>query len=126
MFVVIGLAIGALIAILAPITIPAVYSRYVAVVLLGALDSSIGAIDAMMRERFHMKTFLLGFFGNAFIAWLMTFIGVQLDLNLFLAVVVVFGTRIFQNFADMLRYLLTFKQKKDKIVNKNEIKDSEV
>ncbi len=126
MYVLIGLAIGAILALLLPVTIPAAYSQYVAIALLGALDSAFGGIDAMLRGRFKLKIFLSGFFGNAIIAWGMTFIGDRLDLNLFLPAAVVFGTRIFQNFADMRRYLLTFRQKKDKIEGKNTEKDSEV
>lgn len=126
MYVVIGLAIGAIAALFLPVTIPSAYSQYVAIALLGALDSAIGGIDAMLRGRFQLKIFLAGFFGNAIIAWGMTFVGDRLDLNLFLPAAVVFGTRIFQNFADMRRYLLTFRQKKVKIEDKNTEKDSEV
>lgn len=126
MYVLIGLIIGALLALFLPVTIPAAYSQYVAIALLGALDSAFGGIDAMLRGRFRLKIFLSGFFGNAIIAWVLTFVGDRLDLNLFLPAAVVFGTRIFQNFADMRRYLLTFRQKKDKIEGKNTEKDSEV
>ena len=80
----------------------------------------------MLRGRFRLKIFLSGFFGNAIIAWVLTFVGDRLDLNLFLPTAVVFGTRIFQNFADMRRYLLTFRQKKDKIEDKSTENDSEV
>lgn len=126
MYVIAGLVLGALLAIFLPITIPSSLSQYVAVALFGAIDSAFGGIVAMLRGRFQLKAFLLGFFGNALIAFLMTYIGTKLDINLFLAVAVIFGTRIFQNFADMLRYLLTFKQKKDKIVDNDIQKDSEV
>ena len=126
MYIIIGLIIGAALAIFLPVTIPSAYSQYVAVALLGALDSVFGGIDALLRGRFQLKVFLLGFFGNAIIALVMTYIGTKLDINLFLAVAVVFGTRIFQNFADMLRYLLTFKQKKDKIINSDTKKNTEV
>ena len=119
MYVLIGLAVGVIAALALPITIPAAYSQYVAIALLGALDSAFGGIDAMLRGRFQLKIFLSGFFGNAILAGIMTFIGEKLGLNLFLAVAVVFVTRIFQNFADMRRYLLTFRQKKDKIDNRN-------
>ncbi len=126
MYVLAGLIIGVALALLLPITIPSAYSQYVAIALLGALDSAFGGIDALLRGRFQLKVFLLGFFGNAIIAFVMTYIGTKLDISLFLAVAVVFGTRIFQNFADILRYLLTFKQKKDKIINSETRKDSEV
>ena len=126
MYALIGLAIGAVIALVLPVTIPAAYSEYAAIALLGALDSALGGVDAMLRGRFKLKIFLSGFFGNAIIAWGLTFVGERLGIDLFLPAAVVFGTRIFQNFADMRRYLLTFRQKKDKIEDKNIEKDLEV
>lgn len=123
MYVLIGLLIGAVVAILMPITIPAAYSPYVAIALLGALDSAFGGITAMLRGRFQLNIFLSGFFGNAILAGIITFIGKQLDLDLFLAAVVVFGTRIFQNFAEMRRFLLTYKRKTYKIEKKDITKD---
>lgn len=118
MYIMLGLLAGALIGVLAPITIPAAYSPYVAIGLLGALDSFFGGVNAMMRNKFQLKIFLSGFFGNAILASLITFIGNRLDLDLFLAAVVVFGTRLFQNFADMRRFLLTNKKKTYKIEDK--------
>ena len=118
MYALIGLLIGVITALLLPITIPAPYSPYVAIALLGALDSALGGIMALLRGRFKLDIFLSGFFGNALLAGIITFVGKQLDLDLFLAAAVVFGTRIFQNFADMRRYLLTYKKKTDKIESK--------
>lgn len=123
MYVLIGLLIGTVVAIMLPITIPAAYSPYVAIALLGALDSAFGGITAMLRGRFQLNIFLSGFFGNAILAGIITFIGKQLDLDLFLAAVVVFGTRIFQNFAEMRRFLLTYKRKTYKIEKKDITKD---
>ena len=106
-YMLIGVIAGALFALLLPITIPATWSPYVAIALLGALDSAIGGVTAHLRKRFQLKNFLSGFFGNALLAGIITWVGTRLDLDLFLAAVVVFGTRIFQNFEDMRSYLLT-------------------
>lgn len=114
-----GLIAGALIALFLPITIPATWSPYVAIALLGALDSTIGGVTALLRNRFQLKIFLSGFFSNALLAGVITYIGNRLDLDLFLAAVVVFGTRIFQNFADMRSFLLTYRKKKCKMDKKN-------
>lgn len=114
-----GLIAGALIALFLPITIPAAWSPYVAIALLGALDSTIGGVTALLRNRFQLKIFLTGFFSNALLAGVITYIGNRLDLDLFLAAVVVFGTRIFQNFADMRSFLLTYRKKKCKMNKKN-------
>ena len=118
MYIMLGILIGAVIGVFTPITIPAALSPYVAIGLLGALDSFFGGVNAMMKNRFQLKIFLSGFFGNAILASFITLVGKQLDLDLFLAAVVVFGTRLFQNFADMRRYLLTNKKKTDKIKDK--------
>lgn len=118
-YMIIGLVIGGLAALWMPITIPAHWSPYVAIALLGALDSTIGGVSAILRNRFQLKIFLSGFFGNALVAGVITYIGNRLDLDLFLAAVVVFGTRIFQNFADMRSFLLTNRKKTCKIDKKS-------
>lgn len=118
-YMLIGLLAGALIALFLPVTIPVEWSPYVAIALLGALDSTIGGVIALLRNRFQLKIFLSGFFGNALLAGIITYIGTRLDLDLFLAAVVVFGTRIFQNFADMRSFLLTYRKKKCKMNKKN-------
>ena len=123
MYIVFGVLAGALIGIFAPITIPAAYSHYAAIAILGALDSFFGGVNAMLRNKFQLWVFLSGFFGNAIIACILTFIGRQLGLDLFLATVVVFGTRLFQNFADIRSFLLTNGKKTYKIRSK-ESKDS--
>ena len=115
MYIIFGILLGVLVGVFAPFSIPSAYSQYVAIALLGALDSFFGGVNAMLRNKFQLKIFLSGFFGNALIACILTFIGKQLDLDLFLAAMVVFGTRLFQNFADLRRYLLTNGKKRDKI-----------
>ncbi len=118
-YMIVGLVVGGLIALWMPITIPVSLSPYIAIALLGALDSTIGGVTAMLRNRFQLKIFLSGFFGNALLAGVITYIGNRLDLDLFLAAVVVFGTRIFQNFADMRSFLLTNRKKTCKIDKKS-------
>lgn len=47
--------------------------------------------------------FLSGTIGNAAIAVFLTWLGQKLGLPLYLAAVLVFGTRMFQNFAEIRR-----------------------
>jgi hypothetical protein len=47
----------------------------VAVAILAALDSVFGGINAKLHNRFDVKLFISGFFGNAFLAAALTFIG---------------------------------------------------
>ena len=110
-----GLAVGLIVGFLAPITVPAAWSLYVAAGLLAALDSALGGFNARIKRTFRLSIFLSGTVGNAAIAVFLTWLGQKLGIPLYLAAVVVFGTRMFQNFAEIRRELLTSKQKRDRI-----------
>lgn len=103
MIPIIGLIIGIIIGIFLPYQIPEMYSMYVAVGLLAALDSVFGGLVASMQGRFTLRTFLSGFFGNALLAVLLTFIGSKMGLDLYLAPVFAFGVRLFENFSLLRR-----------------------
>ena len=111
----IGLVAGLLIGAFFPWTIPAPWSLYVAAGLLAALDSALGGFRARVKGEFKLGVFLSGTIGNAAIAVFLTWLGQKLGLPLYLAAVLVFGTRMFQNFAEIRRELLTSKQKRAKI-----------
>lgn len=111
----IGLVVGLVIGVFLPWRIPADYSLYVATGLLAALDSALGGINARMKRTFRLNIFISGFFGNAVIAVFLAWLGDKLGLPLYLAAVVVFGTRMFQNFAEIRRELLTSRKKEDRI-----------
>ena len=98
----VGVAIGLLV----PWKVPDSYSIYMAIAILAALDSIFGGLLAVLRKKFDLKIFIAGFFGNTFLAVGLVFIGIKLDINLEIAAVVVFGTRLFQNFALIRRFLL--------------------
>ena len=117
MYIMLGLLIGLLIGFLAPIAIPAEYSKYVAVALLAALDSVFGGLNAKLAGKFKLDILLSGFFGNAILAVIITYLGQSLDIDLYLAAIVAFGTRLFQNFAEIRRQLLTSHHKTGKIEN---------
>ena len=110
-----GLIAGLVIGCFLPWHVPSQYSLYVATGLLAALDSALGGMNARIKKSFNLSIFLSGFFGNAVIAVFLAWLGDKLGLPLYLAAVVVFGTRMFQNFAEIRRELLTSKQKRDKI-----------
>ena len=112
---IIGLVIGLAAGFLVPWTIPGQYSLYAAAGLLAALDSALGGFRARIKGEFRLGVFLSGTIGNAFIAVFLAWLGQKLGLPLYLAAVVVFGTRMFQNFAEIRRELLTSRQKSDKI-----------
>ena len=115
MLEIIGLLVGLGAGLLFPWTIPSQYSLYAATGLLAALDSALGGLRGRVVGDFKLDVFLSGTIGNAVIAVFLTWLGRYLGVPLYLAAVVVFGTRMFQNFAEIRRELLTSRQKRDKI-----------
>ena len=111
----IGLVAGLLIGSFIPWTIPAQWYLDVAAGLLAALAAAMGGFRARVKGEFKLGVFLSGTIGNAAIAVFLTWLGQKLGLPLYLAAVLVFGTRMFQNFAEIRRELLTSKQKRAKI-----------
>lgn len=103
--IIIGCIIGALIGINAPI-IPYTYSGYLAIAIIAALDSVFGGISATLNKTFDLKIFVSGFFGNAILSILLTYLGQKLNVDIYLAAIVVFVGRMFNNLAIIRRYYL--------------------
>jgi len=76
------------------------------VAILACLDSVFGAIRSSMSNNFHANIFISGFFGNAVLAALLAYLGDKLSVPIYLAAVIVFGGRIFDNFAITRRLML--------------------
>ena len=106
MIAVAGILIGVALGLFLPFHIPSAYSSYVAIAIVASLDSVFGALSAWSRQRFDLKIFLSGFFGNAILAMILTYIGKRLDADLYLVALLVFGARMFSNFSTIRRYLL--------------------
>lgn len=100
----IALILGCVIGIYVPWSINPSYSVYVAIAILAALDSVLGGISANLSKRFSMIIFISGLFGNAALAAFIIYLGEKLGLDLYVAIVVVFGTRMFQNFGIIRRF----------------------
>lgn len=115
MFIIVGLLLGVILGLLAGFHIPVQYSVYMAVGILAALDSVFGGLSAYLEKNFKLDIFLTGFFTNALLAVGLTYIGKLLDADLYLAALLVFGARLFQNFAKIRRLLLNKLIKRDKI-----------
>lgn len=109
-----GLAIGIILGVLFPYNIPVAYSAYLSVAILAALDSVFGGIRASLEESFDSDIFITGFFGNAILAALLAYIGDRLGVPIYLAAVVAFGTRLFQNFAIIRRHFFKSRRKTQK------------
>jgi small basic protein len=116
--IIIGCLVGALIGIYAPI-IPYTYSGYLAIAIIAALDSVFGGINSLLKKNFDLKIFVTGFFGNAILSILLTILGQKLNVDIYLAAIVVFVGRMFNNFASIRRYYL------DKWSNRKAVKKEE-
>jgi small basic protein len=103
---VLGLLIGLVLGAALSLTIPAEYSRYTAMAILAALDSVLGAVRAEMDGEFDNRVFLTGFFANIILAGGLTYLGDRLGVELYMAAIVAFGVRLFDNLAIIRRQLL--------------------
>ena len=101
--IVIGLIIGICIGFAFNITFPTVYSFYITMALLAALDSVIGAARAHMEDKYDSLVFGTGFICNACLAALLTWMGDKLGIPLYYAAILVFGGRLFNNLAVIRR-----------------------
>ena len=109
----IGLFIGVVVGVLMPFNIPSQYSKYVAVAILACLDSLLGGMVASAQNKFNLKIFLTGFFGNSLLAGALAFVGDRMGLELYLAAVFAFGNRLFLNFATFRRLAINRFSRKD-------------
>lgn len=98
-----GCLIGAIIGINIP-TIPYTYSGYLAIGIIAALDSVFGGIASTLKKNFDLKIFVSGFFVNAILAMLLTYLGQKLNVDIYLAAVIVFVGRMFNNLGTIRRY----------------------
>ena len=125
--ILIGCILGALIGINTPI-ISYTYSSYLAIAIVAALDSVFGGITSVINKKFDIKIFVSGFFGNAILSILLTILGEQLNVDIYLAAIVVFVGRMFTNLAIIRRYYIDKwieKSKKKKNVKSKKEKDTE-
>jgi small basic protein len=102
-FPVLGVIVGAAIGYVSNVHIPAAYSSYASIAILAALDTVLGGVRASLEKSFNDAVFLTGFFFNMLLAALLAYIGNQLGVDLYLAAVVAFGVRVFQNSAVIRR-----------------------
>lgn len=107
MWAVLGLLLGIFLGLISGLQVPSAYSQYVAIAILASLDSLVGAALSSLQKTFNSNIFFSGFFINALFAALLTYIGNLLGVDLSLATIIVFGTRIFSNSAAIRRLLLS-------------------
>lgn len=120
---IIACILGAIVGLNAPM-ISYTYSSYLAIAIIAALDSVFGGIASVINKKFDMKIFISGFFGNAILAILLTVLGEKLNVDIYLAAIVVFVYRMFMNLGIIRRYYVEkwterIKNKSNKKTEKN-------
>ena len=115
--IIIGCLLGIIVGANLPL-IPYIYTSYVAISIVAALDSVLGGIYATIKGNFDFKTFVTGFFGNAILSILLTYLGEKLNVDIYIGAIVVFVWRMFNNLTMIrIHYVEKISQK-----NKNKSK----
>jgi len=104
---VVGLVIGVALGLLLDWRVPKEYSSYLSIALLAGLDTIFGGIRSFLERTFNVRIFMSGFFFNTLFAAGLAFLGAFLGIDLYLAAIVAFGVRLFNNLAVIRRIILT-------------------
>lgn len=125
LIMIIACILGVVVGLNAPM-ISYTYSSYLAIAIIAALDSVFGGVASVINKKFDMKIFISGFFGNAILAILLTMLGEKLNIDIYLAAIVVFVGRMFNNLGIIRRYYvekwtekIRNRSKKEEEKNKN-------
>lgn len=86
--------------------IPYTFTEYIAVAILAFLDSIFGGVASNMQNKFDFIIFISGFFLNAIMAMFLVYLGQKLNVDIYLAAVIVFSTRLFTNFSIIRRIFI--------------------
>ena len=103
--ILIGCILGAILGMNAPM-ISYTYSSYLAIAIIAALDTVFGGVVAVINKSFDLKIFVSGFFTNAILAILLTVLGQKLNVDIYLAAIIVFIWRMLNNIGIIRRYYL--------------------
>lgn len=104
----VALILGALIAYGARFgPLPGVTGQYLAVACLAGFDTVFGGIRGGLEGKFRTDVFITGFISNVLIASFLAWLGDQIYINMFLAVALALGARIFTNLSLIRRFALT-------------------
>lgn len=105
LFIVVGCLIGVILGTYAP-TISYMYADYLAISIIAALDTVLGGITSTLKNNFNFKVFVSGFFVNAILSILLTLLGNKLNVDIYLAAIVVFVSRMFNNLTIIRRHYI--------------------
>lgn len=123
--IIIGSIIGVGLGFVLP-TVPYVASKYLAIAIIAALDTVLGGIANNFDNKFDSKVFISGFFMNAIMAILLTYLGQKLNVDIYLAALIVFVGRIFNNIGIIRRYYINkISSKSNTKAQENQVKTGE-
>ena len=105
-YALLGLLCGILVGVFSPLTLPGAYTRYISISLLACMDTVFGGFRANLEGNFDNLIFLTGFFVNALLAAFLVYLGDKIGVDFYLAALVAFGVRMFQNLAIIRRHML--------------------
>ena len=96
-----------------------------AIAIIAALDSVFGGIAGTLKGEFNFKVFISGFFCNSILSMLLTYLGNKLNVDIYLAAIVVFVGRMFLNLTIIRKYYIDkwskkYEEYKLKKTNKNQ------
>ena len=111
--IVLGCLLGILLGVNSPI-IPYTYSGYLAISIIAALDSVFGGITSVLKKNFDLTIFISGFFCNSILSIALTYLGQKLNIDIYLAALVVFVGRMFTNLTIIRRYYIDLWREKSK------------
>ena len=124
--IVLGCVIGAILGFVMPM-VSYTYSGYLAIAIVAALDSVFGGVLATIKKNFNLTIFITGFFGNAILSMLLTYLGNRLNVDIYLAAIIVFVGRMFTNLAIIRRYYIDkWSKKVIETKNKNSKKKANI
>ena len=126
--VILIMIVACLLGIIVGLNVPIIsytYSSSLAIAIIAALDSVFGGIASVVNKKYDMKIFISGFFGNAILAILLTMLGEKLNVDIYLAAIVVFVGRMFVNLGIIRRYYVGKWTEKFKNMSKKQNKDVE-
>ena len=115
--IILSMIIACVLGVIVGLNVPMIsytYSSYLAIAIIAALDSVFGGISSVINKKYDMKIFISGFFGNAILSILLTYLGEKLNVDIYLAAIVVFVGRMFTNLAIIRRHYIDKWTSKDK------------
>lgn len=107
--VILVILIGCVLGAIAGLNLPIVsyeYSSYLAIAIIAALDSVFGGITGVLKGEFDFKVFISGFFCNSILSILLVFLGNKLNVDIYLAAIIVFVNRMFINLTIIRKYYI--------------------